>query len=151
MGAMCDNSLWGLVNNPGWPTTSTSPDSTSLESDSWPTAKSKITTHKVVMRFFKRQCNFRLALMYFKIWFLIPMDQNWVQFCRSNHLRGQCYSNWLCKAWHSPLTAAKIAQLNIFLRPYVATYTNSGPAAPSNMWCVGPEVDNDTRDRKSVV
>ena len=23
----------------------------------------------------------------------LPMDQNWVQFCRSNHLRGQCYSN----------------------------------------------------------
>ena len=73
------------------------------------------------------------------------MDHNRVQFCRSSHLCGHCNNNCTCKAWHKPLTASNIAQLNIFLRPYVATPTKSGPTAPSNLWCVGPGVDNHSR------
>ena len=61
------------------------------------------------------------------------IDQNWVQFCMSYHLRGHCNDNCMRKAWHRPFTATKTLQLNLFLGPYVATPTKGGPTAPSNI------------------
>ena len=63
----------------------------------------------------------------------LSIDNNWVQFCMSYHLRGHCNDNCMCKAWHRPLTSTETSQLNIFLGPYVATPTKGGPTAPSNI------------------
>ena len=75
----------------------------------------------------------------------LPIDHGWVLFCMSYHLHGHCNNNCMCKAWHMAPMAAQIAQLNLFLGPYVATPTKSRPFTPSNMWHVGPGVDNDTK------
>ena len=75
----------------------------------------------------------------------LHIDQNRVQFCMSYHLCGHCNNNCMRKAWHRPLTATETAQLNLFLGLYVATPMKGRPTSPSNMWHVGPGVDNDTR------
>ena len=63
----------------------------------------------------------------------LPIDRNRIQFCMSYHLCGHCNSNYTCKAWDRALTTTKIAQLNKFLGPYVATPSTSGPTTPSTM------------------
>ena len=75
----------------------------------------------------------------------LPINHNRVQFCMSYHLHGHCNNTCMHKGWRMPLTATKIAQLNIFQGPYVATPAISWSTATWHMWCVRPGVDNDTR------